>query len=337
MRGLLGRRGGFRLVWAVWMLFLGVSLILVHTAHHVHSFSEYLWAFVVLDMPSSWCPTFMVLYGAAVLLNLRRVSRFAGLVLLPIGVYTLTTYTLEVPFSFSLFDYIYPQTIHVSELLTGLMTLMQGRGHTGSAGVRGRTYLAVLLLIVAGLALFAWYSGWVPQSMSETPVESTTPVFELPVREEDLNDVTKIQTYHDPDSSELHVGFDFAFEESKEIISPINGTVTSVHKHRMSNGLWIVDVVISVNSEWSTFIAFEPDTRSETVIDQQLARISVKQGDEVEQGQLLGNLLTKGDFAHIHWSVLENEEYVSPYDYCSPEAKAQMDALCERFDTQPAC
>ena len=193
---------------------------------------------------------------------------------------------------------------------------------------KSRLFKAFLLVLILAGAGYLLYSRFLVEDVVEEEVVSV-PVFELPVRGEDLGDVTKIQTFHDPDSSELHVGFDFAFEESKEIVSPIGGTVSSVHKHRMSNGLWLVSVNIQVNSEWSTFIAFEPDTSSETVIDQQYSRIVVERGDEVVQGQLLGTLLIEGDFAHIHWSVLHFAEYVRPYDYCSDTAKAQLDSLIE--------
>ena len=134
MADLRSRR--FRLVWglwALWILLLGLSLIFVHAIYHVGSVSEYLWAFVILDMPSSWCPTFLSLYGFAALAafflvnpKLKKISgniaMFAGLVLLPVGIYATIEFTAQQAFAFS-FDYLYPQAIHVSEVLTGLLTI----------------------------------------------------------------------------------------------------------------------------------------------------------------------------------------------------------------------
>ena len=125
------RSKNFRLAWAGWMLFLGVSLFLVHTIWNVHSLADYINAFITFDMPSSWCPTFMTAYGISIMalhfLNKYKkvfaaISKFAGLGLLPIGIYTLSSFTDMEAFSFSL-DYIYPQTIHISQILTGLLTV----------------------------------------------------------------------------------------------------------------------------------------------------------------------------------------------------------------------
>lgn len=122
----------FRIAWAVWALVLGVSLFFIHTIQYVHSFSEYLNAFMMADFPASWCPTFLTLYGLttlAMLFSSARVkdvfttlSIFSGLVLIAIGTIVLITFTMEEPFALE-FMYIYAQTIHVSELLTGLFTV----------------------------------------------------------------------------------------------------------------------------------------------------------------------------------------------------------------------
>ena len=123
----------FRLVWAVWMLFLGVSLFFVHTVWYVHSWGEFIDAFVAFDMPSSWCPTFMMIYSVSTLAArvlvggrlggmLRGLSLFTGLGLLLIGLYTIYEFSSMEVFSLSLW-YIYPQVIHVSQFLTGLMNV----------------------------------------------------------------------------------------------------------------------------------------------------------------------------------------------------------------------
>lgn len=168
----------------------------------------------------------------------------------------------------------------------------------------------------------------------EEPI--TDPVFELPIT--NINDVTGIQVFHDPGSSELHTGFDFKLPNPTQIFAPISGTVSDVHKFQMSNGYWVVDVVIQINLKFSTFIAFEPWTQSEAVIDQQMSKIVVKKGDIVKQGQLLGILdpVLNSEFPHIHWQVQTDHTPLSPYDYCSANAKAQIDILCNKFGKQPA-
>ncbi len=192
--------------------------------------------------------------------------------------------------------------------------------------------IIVLLVIVTSVPIYFYYFR------EKEEKELATPVFELPIADKDVDRVIGVQVFHDPNSSQLHVGFDFVFSHPTEILSPIDGIVTDVHSFQMSNGYWIVDVNIQINKEWSMFIAFEPSTKDESKINRQVEKIVVKKGDEVKQGQLLGILdaTPTRDFCHIHWSIMKNGEYVSPYDYCSGKAKNQMDTLCKKFDTQPA-
>jgi hypothetical protein len=128
------RSSKFQLIWAVWILILGASLAFFHTFQHVHSFSEYFAAFLRLDMPSSWCPTFLTLFGAASISArflgdsaVRKVlvfaGRFAGLVLLPVGLYATYEFTAGEAARLD-FMYLYAQTIHISEVLTGMFTIL---------------------------------------------------------------------------------------------------------------------------------------------------------------------------------------------------------------------
>jgi len=123
----------FQVIWAIWVLILGVSLFFVHALQNLNSFSEYLRAFLIIDLPASWCPTFLTLYGVATLIavllsnsKFRKVftvlSRFAGLILLPVGILATYTFTIDEPCRFSPM-YIYAQAIHISEVLTGLLTI----------------------------------------------------------------------------------------------------------------------------------------------------------------------------------------------------------------------
>jgi len=169
-----------------------------------------------------------------------------------------------------------------------------------------------------------------------------TPVFVLPIK--DLNVVTGVQVFHDNSSiSKDHHGFDFAVENDTEIFSPIAGKIIGVEKKKMFNDLWIVDVIIRVNAKWSMYIAFEPDTYDESLVDAQILNISVKVGDKIEQNQSIGilNPAPGAGFAHIHWNVNlhsflhSKSEDVSPYDYCSEGAKIQMVDLCALFGKVP--
>ncbi len=142
----------FQLVWAAWILTLGVSLFFIHTIQNVHSFSEYLRAFAALDLPSSWCPTFLTLYGTSALVAsllggstskkaFTVIAQFSGLVLLPVGILATATYTLDEAFRLDPM-YLYAQTIHISEVLTGLLTI--------SLLAKAKRFLGLALLLICG-------------------------------------------------------------------------------------------------------------------------------------------------------------------------------------------
>ena len=167
-----------------------------------------------------------------------------------------------------------------------------------------------------------------------------TPVFYLPVQ--DLSVVSGVQVFHDNRSTQFHIGFDFRLENNTEIFAPISGKITQVKKHQMSNDYWLIDVNIKINAKWTMFIAFEPWTTEESVIDEQLSFISVKTGDSVELNKSLGILtpVPGSEFPHIHWTITRHtfmgkKEHVSPYDYCSTETQILLWDLCQSFGKLP--
>lgn len=190
-------------------------------------------------------------------------------------------------------------------------------------------FFAVILIVGGFLAGFAIVFQF-----------AETPIFNLPIA--NIADVTGIQVFHDNRSTQLHTGFDFKLENDTEIFAPISGTITSVKKHRMSNDYWLIDVNIRINAKWGMFIAFEPWTTDEAIIDEQMVYITVSIGDRVEIGESIGFLkpATEAEFPHIHWNVNYKTFYgirvdVSPFDYCSSVAKSLIFELCDKFDKLP--
>jgi hypothetical protein len=127
------KKKDFQIKWATWTLFLGITLFVGYVFKNVHSLEAFFQAFITLHMPASWCPTFLTMYGLATILSYKlrkkksrkiaqNVAYFAGLVLLPIGLYALYTFSLEQPFSFRIMEYVYPQVVHFTEIVTGLFT-----------------------------------------------------------------------------------------------------------------------------------------------------------------------------------------------------------------------
>ncbi|MEX2682982.1 MAG: hypothetical protein Q6373_015435 [Candidatus Sigynarchaeota archaeon] len=196
----------------------------------------------------------------------------------------------------------------------------------------GRAFLVLALIGAGAFGVFAVLVYTAP-----------SPQFTLPVH--DLAMVSGIQVFHDNRSTgQVHNGFDFKLENPTEIFAPAGGMVTQISKHQMSNGYWIIDVTVTIDARWSYFIAFEPWTTNPSVIDAQMQNISVHLFQSVNVNDSIGFLVPVpgSEFPHIHWNVNEHtldfssDNNRSPYDYCSPHAKAQLYNLCRFFGKYPA-
>jgi len=53
----------------------------------------------------------------------------------------------------------------------------------------------------------------------------------------------------------------------------------------------------------------------------QLANILVSVGQNVTQGDIIGNLYTVGDFAHVHFGLYENGVAICPEPYFTSQAR----------------
>ncbi len=163
------------------------------------------------------------------------------------------------------------------------------------------------------------------------------PAFSMPIKPEDYETVSGIQRW-DPT---FHVGFDFTLRVDTEIIAPSGGVVKDILIFPMENDLWIVTVTVEINCKWAWFIAFEPCTYEESVAEAQLSNISayIQVGDTIQENQTLGWLLPISDseFPHIHWSVLENREYVNPVEYMAPWAEEIIAGYCAEFYDHSPC
>jgi len=193
----------------------------------------------------------------------------------------------------------------------------------------------LLVIAIIGAGFFGVYSVLI--------YTAPMPSFSLPVH--DLATVSGVQVFHDNRSTgQVHNGFDFKLENVTEIFAPAGGLVTQVSKHQMSNGYWIIDVGITINARWSYFIAFEPWTTSQSVIDSQMQHISVQLFQTVNVNDSLGFLIPVpgAEFPHVHWNVNEHtldffsDNNRSPYEYCSPLARLHLYNLCRLHGKYPA-
>ena len=107
----------FLLGWNIYILLLGISMIITLVIPNI---GQYFISFITGHPEYSWCPTFLTLYGATMLLGYKKIGYVAGIILLPLGIIvSINGFMYMNPTDF------YPHLIHISEVITGILTVYQ--------------------------------------------------------------------------------------------------------------------------------------------------------------------------------------------------------------------
>ncbi|MFX0066019.1 MAG: hypothetical protein ACFFC7_27955 [Candidatus Hermodarchaeota archaeon] len=86
------------------------------------------------------------------------------------------------------------------------------------------------------------------------------------------------------------------------------------------NGMWQINMRLTYNSSVWFGYAFEMWSSNESDADRQLELIPHTEGTLLSKGDLLGNLLTVGESAHVDWAMRIHDVSVCPAPYFTPEA-----------------
>lgn len=130
----------------------------------------------------------------------------------------------------------------------------------------------------------------------------------------------KSLTYHD-NTYMQNSGIDYTSEETFDVISVLDGTVTDVKKDDLLGNC----VEIKHNNNYTT-------------IYQSLSEVNVNKGDTVVAGQLIGksgnNTIDKEVGNHLHFEMYINGEVVNPLDYVDKEINTNEAMSTEENNNQ---
>lgn len=130
----------------------------------------------------------------------------------------------------------------------------------------------------------------------------------------------------------VHHGIDFfPIGDLATFRAAAAGTITRLEKyHNSGNGLWQVNLDLTINSRYRLGYAFEPFSALETHADTQMMNMAVSVGQTVMQSQALGKLLARGGGVHVHFSLYQNGTNVCPESYFTPEARDSILSILHR-------
>lgn len=156
-------------------------------------------------------------------------------------------------------------------------------------------------------------------------------------------DIVRIAAFGIPNWSgaEPHNGTDLIIDDSlasTRIISPTAGVVTSIStsENPFSDppGQLLLTVSIRINGEWTVHLVLEPSTVDSALRTAQLAAILVSEGETVEIGTPVADLMvgTLG-YPHLHYMVEHGGEAVCAYAHSSEDARAAFESLAALPDS----
>ncbi len=130
----------------------------------------------------------------------------------------------------------------------------------------------------------------------------------------------KSLTYHD-NTYIQNSGIDYTSEETFDVISVLDGTVSDVKKDDLLGNC----VEIKHNNNYTTMY-------------QSLSEVNVNKGDTVVAGQLIGksgnNTIDKEVGNHLHFEMYINGEVVNPLDYVDKEINTNQAMSTEENNNQ---
>jgi murein DD-endopeptidase MepM/ murein hydrolase activator NlpD len=190
--------------------------------------------------------------------------------------------------------------------------------------MNSRTLLAVLLIVI-GVGVLGYLVIF-----NAGPYDD--PELGFPILEPER--VDRITAYRTPDWGEpgvFHNGMDLVISEDVTIVSPANGTVVSVTENlNPYAGNVLFDVAVRIYPDWVIHLVLEPGFLDATNNSLQSDNIMVSVNDILEAGDVVGTLLYREGYPHLHYMLMHQGTDVCAYNYSSQAAQNTFDEIALR-------
>jgi len=133
----------------------------------------------------------------------------------------------------------------------------------------------------------------------------------------------------------IHNGIDYAYFNDSDVIAAAPGLVDRIDlndwgpeaQHR-----YTINVHIRFNATVQLIYAFEPWTNSTDEQAQQVEMFNFEVGTWVAKGDVIAKFLLAGDGAHIHFGVVQNNEWRDPTLYMSTDGYNELLGMIHEFE-----
>ena len=195
--------------------------------------------------------------------------------------------------------------------------------------VAKKTKTGLIMLVVfvgGGLGGFLIYLSLLPLPNGQDPS------LNLPIADE--AHLYMIQGFGQVNPTYYHNGIDFILNNTTQIVAACDGFVSNVRFwYNDKGGHWQTNVNVQLNLKWSQEIIFESFAANQSAGQVQANAITVKFGDRIHQGEVIGTLLSQGSGSHVHFGLLSWGTAVCPYHYFSAAAKSTFDVYFTEYNS----
>ncbi|MFH1355611.1 MAG: hypothetical protein ABII18_00630 [bacterium] len=144
-------------------------------------------------------------------------------------------------------------------------------------------------------------------------------------------DIDRVNGNYSETGDNPHDGIDFIPAKDQMTYQAVSsGTIDSVTlAENEHTGNWQVGVNLAFNETYTVEYKFEPMSDSTSDGTTQEGYIQVSEGDTVATGDVIGYLLLKDDYSHVHFGLRKNNETVCPETYFDSAAQTSLTALIQ--------
>ncbi len=131
-----------------------------------------------------------------------------------------------------------------------------------------------------------------------------------------------------------HNGIDYFFKNGSTVIAAAPGQVESItwtDNGESAANRFHITVIIRFNATTIVHYNFEPWTQNASDRDAQLSLLQIEEGDWVAMGDKIATFLNIGGGAHIHFGVIQDDEWQCPKQYLSEDAYNEIMSLIHSY------